>query len=68
MRLLKIFAVLLGTLVVPLDSAVNIDFPSITAQFQRDDGFFRPSPLPSGPSSSSGPNESGRSFECASQR
>jgi MFS family permease len=30
----KIFAVLLGTFVVPLDSAVNIGFPSITAQFR----------------------------------
>ena len=28
-----VFAVLLGTLVVPLDSAVNVDFPSITRHF-----------------------------------
>ncbi|MBW4092708.1 MAG: MFS transporter, partial [Proteobacteria bacterium] len=28
-----VFAILLGTLVVPLDSAVNVDFPSITRHF-----------------------------------
>jgi len=33
-RQLTILAVLLGTLVVPLDSAVNIDFPWIAAQFR----------------------------------
>ncbi len=34
MRSLGILAVLLGTAVVPLDSAVNIDFPHIAAQFR----------------------------------